>query len=229
MGAQGLPWFRMYTDFLSDPKMISLAFEDQRHFIGILALKSGGELDQDCEEKLLDRIVAQRLWVDYAVIADVKKRLIDAGLIDDRWQPIAWAKRQRKSDNDVTGAERQRRFREEQKKRNALRNGEGNGTVTPPDKKRRDKSREEKKNIKKKIACPFDTNVPDDWIAEADTKQPNIDWQTEGERFVDSALANGRQYIDWKRAWWTWVNSPFEKTSCHRGRQANQSGAPTWL
>lgn len=40
-----MPWFRMYADFLNDPKMISLAFEDQRHFIGVLALKCDGALD----------------------------------------------------------------------------------------------------------------------------------------------------------------------------------------
>lgn len=83
-------WFRMYSDFLNDHKMISLAFEDQRHFIGVLALKSEGVLDQDCDERLLDRIVAQRLWVDYSVIGEVKARIVDAGLIQTDWQPIAY-------------------------------------------------------------------------------------------------------------------------------------------
>jgi hypothetical protein len=117
------PWFRMYTDFLNDPKMIALAFEDQRHFVGILALKSDGALDNACDETLLDRIVAQRLWIDHAVIRDVKRRLVAAGLIDSAWQPVAWDKRQCRSDKDSTGAERQRRFRENQD-RNALRNAD---------------------------------------------------------------------------------------------------------
>ena len=117
-----LPWFRMYTDFLNDPKLISLAFEDQRHFIGVLALKCDGAIDDAADGDLLDRIVAQRLWIDHAVIRDVKRRLIAAGLIDARWQPLAWEKRQMRSDVDATGAERQRRYRES-KKRNALRDG----------------------------------------------------------------------------------------------------------
>ena len=112
-----MPWFRMYTDFLNDPKMISLAFEDQRHFMGILALKSDGALDQACDADLLDRIVAQRLWIDHAVIRDVKKRLVSAGLIGTDWQPLAWEKRQMRSDVDPTNAERQRRYRQNQKKR----------------------------------------------------------------------------------------------------------------
>ena len=111
MSATRLPWFRMYTDFLNDPKLISLAFEDQRHFIGVLALKSDGAIDDVCEETLLDRIVAQRLWIDHGVIREVKKRLIAAMLIDSSWQPVAWEKRQRPSDKDGTAAERQRRAR----------------------------------------------------------------------------------------------------------------------
>ena len=139
----GLPWFRMYTDFLDDPKMISLAFEDQRHFIGLCALKCGGVLDQGADEKILSRIVAQRLWVDYAIIDDVKQRLMDAGLIDSDWQPLGWDKRQKRSDHDASGAERQARHREKkaEEKRNALRNA----PVTPPDKIRVDKNRKQDK------------------------------------------------------------------------------------
>lgn len=106
-----MPWFRMYTDFLVDHKLIGLAFEDQRHFIGVLALKSDGALDIECEPDLLDRIVAQRLWIDHAIIRDVKKRLVAAGLIDARWQPLGWNKRQMRSDGDPTAAERKRRQR----------------------------------------------------------------------------------------------------------------------
>lgn len=107
-----MPWFRMYVDFLNDPKMIALAFEDQRHFIGVLALKSDGILDSGCAPDLLDRIVAQRLWIERGVISEVKKRLVLAGLIDEQWQPIAWDKRQYKSD---TSAERTRQYRQRQR------------------------------------------------------------------------------------------------------------------
>lgn len=124
-------WFRLYTDFLDDPKIISLAYEDQRHYVGILCLKAAGLLDSGATPTVQDRIAAQRLWVDYAIIGDVKKRLKEAGLIDNNWQPIAWDKRQFKSDHDITTAERQRRYRE--KHRNALHNALGNGTVTLPD------------------------------------------------------------------------------------------------
>ena len=142
----GNPWFRMYVDFLEDAKMMTLAFEDQRHFIGVLALKSAGTLDQECEPRTMDRIVAQKLWLDGSVIGEVKRRLIDAGLIDEDWQPVAWEKRQFRSDHDLTGAERQRRYREKQ--RNALRNA----PVTPPEQNRTDTDTEQKKKGDKNAA-----------------------------------------------------------------------------
>lgn len=121
-------WFRMYADFLDDPKLITLAFEDQRHFIGILACKCAGHLDNGASPVILDRIVAQKLWIDYAIIGDIKKRLVAAGLIDESWQPLGWEKRQFKSDHDLTAGERQRRYREKQ--RNALHNALSNEPVT---------------------------------------------------------------------------------------------------
>ncbi|WP_454826059.1 hypothetical protein [Paraburkholderia xenovorans] len=101
--------------------MITLAFEDQRHFIGVLALKGDGTLDNQCAPELLNRIVAQRLWVDYAVIGEVKKRLAAVGLIDDNWQPLAWEKRQMRSDSST---DRVRAHREKSK-----RSGNGDGTL----------------------------------------------------------------------------------------------------
>jgi len=144
MSATRLPWFRMYTDFLNDPKMIALAFEDQRHFIGILALKSDGAIDDICEESLLDRIVAQRLWIDHGVIRDVKKRLINAKLIDSAWQPLAWNKRQMQSDKDLTNAERQARYRESLKNKSTVSNALCNVTVTRID---TDTDTEEEKTV----------------------------------------------------------------------------------
>ena len=154
-----LPWFRMYADFLNDPKLISLAFEDQRHFIGVLALKCDGAIDDAADGDLLDRIVAQRLWIDHAVIRDVKRRLIAAGLIDARWQPLAWEKRQMRSDVDATGAERQRRYREAQK-HNALRDGAVTRLDTDKEEEI-DKEEDKKKATRKRAAPTFE--LPD-WI-----------------------------------------------------------------
>jgi hypothetical protein len=129
------PWFRLYADILDDAKLISLAFEDQRHFIAVLALKCSGILDQGCAPDLMDRIVAQRIWVDQSAIREVKRRLVDAGLIGDDWQPKAWDKRQFASDHDPTRNERQQRYRERQKQKNQGDNSNAlcNATVTTLD------------------------------------------------------------------------------------------------
>lgn len=154
-----LPWFRMYADFLNDPKLISLAFEDQRHFIGVLALKCDGAIDDVADGDLLDRIVAQRLWIDHAVIRDVKRRLIAAGLIDARWQPLAWEKRQMRSDVDATGAERQRRYREAQN-HNALRDAAVTRLDTDTEEET-EKEEDKKKATRKRAAPTFE--LPD-WV-----------------------------------------------------------------
>lgn len=112
--------------------MLGLAFEDQRHFIGVLALKSSGVLDQECTPEIMDRLVAQRLWIDHSAIREVKRRLIEAGLIFEDWTPKAWEKRQFVSDKDPTRAERQQRYRAK-KSGNALHNAPSNASVTPLD------------------------------------------------------------------------------------------------
>jgi hypothetical protein len=93
--------------------------------------------------------VAQKLWLDGSVIGEVKRRLMDADLIDADWQPLAWDKRQFRSDHDLTGAERQRRYREKQ--RNALRNA----PVTPPDTDTDTDTEAEQKTHRPKTAARF--------------------------------------------------------------------------
>jgi len=121
------PWFRMYAEFLNDPKIIALAFEDQRHYIGLLALKCDGALDAGAAPDLLDRIVAQRLWVDFAVIREVKKRLVASGLISEDWQPLAWNKRQMLSDSSTS---RVAKFRAKKKAEGGSSDGNGQGNAT---------------------------------------------------------------------------------------------------
>ena len=116
-----LPWFRAYTEMVDDEKLRLLAFEDRWHFVALLCLKGQGVLDEG--GALLFRKVAVKLGLDVRSVEEVARRLAEVGLIDEKTlQPLAWSSRQRSSDADSTAAERQRRFRESQK-RNALRNG----------------------------------------------------------------------------------------------------------
>ncbi|WP_170935949.1 hypothetical protein [Pandoraea sp. PE-S2R-1] len=183
MSTKQMPWFRMYTDFLNDPKMITLAFEDQRHFIGLLALKGDGTLDNKCAPDLLNRIVAQRLWVDFAIVGEIKKRLMTVGLIDANWQPAAWDKRQMRSDSST---ERVRAHRNKTKQDGngdeTLQKRSGNGLDTDTDteeEKKKDKTHSRKRGAGvsggDEVAKPLSEK---DLIAEGVDKQHAKDWLT---------------------------------------------------
>lgn len=215
------PWFRMYVDFLNDPKMIALAFEDQRHFIGILALKSDGTLDNNAAPELMNRIVAQRLWIDHGVILEVKKRLVNAGLIDADWQPIAWGRRQFVSDSDPSNAERQRRYRE-RNKHEALRNV----TVTPLDTDTDTDTEQKIKPLRRKSA-PMPSDFALNETSEAYAQARNLQVTAELASFKNWHTAKGSSFKDWQAAWRTWCDKAVEfgrsKTVVPAfGKQANR-------
>jgi hypothetical protein len=122
------PWFRLYTEAVDDEKLRLLAFEDRWHFIALLCCKGKGILDEDNPD-LIRRKVAVKLGLDPRTLDDVARRLAEVGLIDAQTlQPLAWNSRQFASDHDRTNAERQRRFRGNQRTRTP--NGPVTGTVT---------------------------------------------------------------------------------------------------
>lgn len=100
----------MYSEFATDPKVQMLSETDQRRFVMILCLRCGnGDVTlQDCE-------VAFQLRVTVQEYIETKAVLMDRNLIDSDNKPIAWEKRQLRSD---TSNERVARFREKQKEAN---------------------------------------------------------------------------------------------------------------
>lgn len=106
-------WFRMYAEAVDDDKLRLLAFEDRWHFVAILCCKTQGVLD--CHPETLERRVAVKLGLQLRDSDEVKRRLMEVGLIDDKWQPVNWDKRQPPSDSDPTNGERQRRFRDKKR------------------------------------------------------------------------------------------------------------------
>lgn len=102
-----LIWFRAYVDILWDDRLALVAFDDQRHFFMLLACKRLGVLDSDAP--YLERRVAQKLGLQVTVLDEVRRRLVEVGLIDENFQPCAWARRQFESDSN--GAERTRKYR----------------------------------------------------------------------------------------------------------------------
>lgn len=116
------PWFRMYHEFATDPKVQMLSEADQRRFIMVLCLRccNGDVTLQDAE-------VAFQLRITDAEWADTKARLLAKELIDENNQPTNWDKRQFASDRSN---ERVSRHRAKSKANGAA---ACNVTVTPPD------------------------------------------------------------------------------------------------
>lgn len=126
-----LPWFRFYNEAVDDEKLRLLAFEDRWHYVALLCCKSKGLLDED--SPLMRRKVAVKLGLDSRELDEVARRLADVELINqETLQPLAWERRQFRSDVDPSGAERQRKLREKRRaeKDNALANGSVTRDVT---------------------------------------------------------------------------------------------------
>lgn len=107
MKSKVMHWFRVYVDILTDDRLALIAFEDQRHYFCLLACKRSGVLDSTAP--YLDRRVAAKLGLQCSVLEEVKRRLMEVGLIDEKYQPVAWARRQFVS--DTSGAARMQKHR----------------------------------------------------------------------------------------------------------------------
>ena len=133
MTAKKNPWFRMYSDFMFDEKIEFLAFEDQRHYVFILCMKNSGLIDKDYTQPgMRDRVVAKRLGLFGEAFEAAKKRLVESGLIDSEFQPLAWEKRQFISD---VSTDRVKAYRERMKQpRNVSETAQDTDTEAETDK-----------------------------------------------------------------------------------------------
>ena len=121
-----MQWFRMYSEFATDPKIQSMHETLQRRFVIVLCLKCDGCLSQLSDEEVA---CAMRIGVDE--IKDTKELFIKKGFIDENWNVLNWDKRQYKSD---TSAKRTRKWRDRQKKSViASQERHRDVTVTSPD------------------------------------------------------------------------------------------------
>jgi hypothetical protein len=203
-----LPWFRLYGEIMDDDKLRLLAFEDRWHFIALLCCKSKGILDTSGD--LLPRRVAIRLGLSPLELEQVARRLEEVGLIDAAtFQPIAWGKRQCRSDADPTNSSRQRAFRERQSVSNALRNAK----VTPLEEEEEEEKREKivaKKPRQTAARIPSDWTPSDGNIEYCRKERPELNPLSVAENFKDYWLANATdkaRKLDWDAAWRTWVRA----------------------
>lgn len=108
----GLPWFRMYHEFATDPKVQMLSESDQRRFVMLLCLRccNGDVTLQDVD-------VAFQLRVSEPDWLETKGRLIARNLIDGSNNPTAWDARQKLSDSSKSRVYKHRAKKETAAKR----------------------------------------------------------------------------------------------------------------
>jgi len=190
-----LPWFRMYAEFAADPVIQSLAFEDQRHYVIVLCLKCNGVLDRRINAQAKDRIIGRALGLDNSARDEAKRRLMEVNLIDKKWQPKGWDKRQFVSDNST---ERVRKSRKSKKT--------GNVTETPsnssshaPDTETDTDTESTRFRFSKKVGLPEDFCITDNhrkWAADNGVRH----LEKHLSHFVDKCRSKGYQYKDWDAA-----------------------------
>lgn len=119
-GRPAMPWFRMYSEFATDPKVQMLSEADQRRFLMLLCLRcSNGDVT------LQDAECAFQMRISEAEYAQTKAVLVARGLIDEDNQPTAWEKRQYRSDSSKFRVSSHRERKRKEAKTNC------NVTVTP--------------------------------------------------------------------------------------------------
>lgn len=101
------PWFRLYAEFATDPKVQSMPEPFQRRFVMLLCLKCSGDLPQLTEDE-----IAFALRISIEELTESKQLFLKKGFIDEQWGLRNWDKRQFVSD-DVT--KRVQRYRDKKR------------------------------------------------------------------------------------------------------------------
>jgi hypothetical protein len=219
----GKPWFRLYAEFASDPKVQLLSFENQRHFVMVLCFKCNGTLDAVADNAYRERMIAKSLGLNGAATAKVKSALLKIGVIDKNWQPTAWERRQYESDSS---AARTHKWRE---RKRAERHTERLGDVTPEvgdvtvtDKSRTEQSRAEQIGGRAaRIPTDFELTLERRKVAQAEHLDPERTFA----KFCDHwrAASGGKaRKLDWDATWRNWCRNesdwrPNGKANGHAG------------
>ena len=226
-----MDWFRMYSEFASDPKVQSMSEAMQRRLMMLLCLRCSNTL-----VTLQDDEIAFALRISEEDLAQTKVLFIKKSFINDAWEILQWDKRQFVSDSSATRVARHRAAKKEAEEaaKNTAEN-ECNVTVTPQNRTDTDTEQiQNKKNIppqaansiapkksrkKPSIPLPEDFGISENvqaW-AEANNVQ-NLDRHFAS--FINKVKAKGYVYADWDAALrnaitddWAKLNTPPARAS----------------
>jgi hypothetical protein len=213
--ADALRWFRMYTEAVDDEKLRLIAFEDRWHFVALLCCKAQGLLDGSGD--LMRRKVAVKLGLSLRELDEVARRLQEVGLIDaENLQPLAWAKRQFKSDDST---ERVRAYRERVKRYKNV-SETAQETETETDTETEEKIERVRSPRGSRLPDDFPSNECMDWCRK---ERPDLDPVELRDKFRDYWCAvpgaRGRK-ADWPATWRNFVRSEFGRKARDAPKQA---------
>jgi len=200
------PWFRMYHEFSTDPKVQMLSEVDQRRYVMLLCLRCSND-----NVTLHETEVAFQLRISNDELTETVARLKDKGLIDDDLKPTSWDKRQFISDSSKSRVAKHR----ENKKRLC------NVTVTKSNALDTDSYTDTNTDIKEKIK-EKEPSPPKKEIFKKPTEQEINDYA----QAKELNLANFFDYYE-SNGWRVGKNKMKDWQAAARGwhtRQANFSG-----
>lgn len=200
-------WFRMYAEWLHDPKVQSMTFEMQRHLVALFCVQCEQELGA-----LSDDEVTVALRIDRHTASQVKEYFLQKKFINEDWRLRAWKKRQYQCDSSTV---RTRKYRASLRRHCDV-------TVTVPDTDSdTDTDTEEKKKIEhggaKRPRAKFEQPTLEQ------VKQLFMDREYsnpvgEADRFYNYYTSNGwrvgkNPMKDWKAAAANWNRSSEERSA----------------
>lgn len=200
-------WFRMYAEAVDDEKLRLLAFEDRWHYVAILCLKALGTLDS--EAPFLERRVALKLGMQPALLDEVKRRLIEVQLIDDEWQPIAWDKRQFKSDHDAAERKKKQRNRDRLKDVTTP-NSDSHNKVTTPEQNRAEQKQSRAESPATRLPDHFALTEERRKLADAEGLDPIRTLENFRDYWKSVPGSRGRK-LDWEATWRKWCRSEYNR------------------
>ena len=119
------PWFRVYSEFATDPKVQSMSEAMQRRLMMLLCLRCS-----DVLATLQDDELQFALHISESELAETKALFVRKGFTDSEWNLLNWDKRQFNSDSST---ERSRKSREAKKVSTELVATLRNVAATAPD------------------------------------------------------------------------------------------------
>ncbi len=222
-----LQWFRLYHRIVDDEKIRLLAFEDRWHFVAICCLKADGLLD-DPEGPLRDRKIAVKMGVQQRELDEIKRRLVEVGLIDENLVPFAWDELQFKSD---TSTERVRKFREKTTVKRPKRSR--NVSVTRQETESETDTEAEREEAKASSARAKSKRLPANWMPdEVFALREGLSAEQakrEADRFRDYWQAQPGQRgvkADWDATWRNWVRKSIAPAQVSSGPKYDWKSDP---